>query len=102
MDVNTNEVNPYLGLSLSDGSVKKFDGWDEEDQGLFACVFSGEKWDESKRGIPSTFKLHTNTEHLEVLSSPTRPLEINVNGKAVDEWGKVIHSSTHSMLFEKK
>lgn len=93
IEINSHPQNGFLKFSLEDSNVKIFDKWDEEDQGLFAATCAGKKWDSSQLGIPSTFKLNTVTTQLTL--STDKPVQININGKSLNEWGeKVVGSNS--------
>ncbi len=75
-----------LKISLNDGSEIIFDGWDEEDQGLFACALKGEPWDPSKRGIPSTLTILSDAEKMEIATD--KKVDINICGEPLEKWGE--------------
>ena len=83
--VDGNPSNGYLEIQLANGEIKRFENWDEEDQGVFGCAMNNEPWDPSKRGIPPCLKITTSAASLSITSD--KPINCSVNKKTVDDWG---------------
>src|SRR3990167_5311384 len=88
MGISGDSTNGYLKIGLDNGSEKIFDKWDEEDQGYFACLLNGEQWDPSKRGIPKSLTLNTNSSSLNIAAD--KPLDYQINGKPMHQWGEKV------------
>ncbi len=100
MIIDGKPENGFLKLTLRNGTTKIFAEWDEEDQGLFACAINGEPWDASKRGIPATLKINTESESFSLVTD--KPVVVAVNGASLQEWGSQTVSSNKHTIWRKK
>ncbi len=82
-----------LDIELVHGLKKQFKGWDEEDQGLFACKLNGEQWDPSKRGIPASLTVSTQNYNKVDVSADRPGISLSRAGEPVGYARVVSHTS---------